>query len=285
MRNYVYDASQYTPNKLGEGQVNITGQLQQQQLASLFLYQLKGKPAFAYCDIHLQPKQRIVTDGNKMIWMDEKVEEPTTECWNGPCTSLYRTCGGEPCCYNTFTNSDGQNNRKISIGFNDPGDLLVFGCAPGSGWILNRNAFLAGTDNLTVTSRCMGCCAGPIAGEGMFVTRVHISEEAQEKGQNTGLFVAGSYGALVRHDVPAGKVLYVTRGLFFAAHEETKFRLAIAGGCKNFCCTGAGIVMQFHGPCTIYTQSRDPDKWNPYKRMQKKNKQDKNNGGGAPGAP
>jgi len=288
MSNYVYDPKLYSPNALGEGQITVNGQQQQQQLSSLFLYQLKGKPAFAYCDIHLQPQQRIVTDANKMVWMDEKIAEPTTECWNGCCTSFYRTCGGEPCCLNTFTNTD-SSSRKISVGFNDPGDLLVFGCTPGQGWIVNRNAFLAGTDNLTITSRCMGCCAGPISGEGMFVTRVHISEDAQAQGKNTGLFVAGSYGALIRHDVPPGKVLYVSRGLFFAAHEDTKFRLGLAGGLKNFCCTGGGgLVMVFHGPCTIYTQSRDPHKWNPYKRRrhrQRRRQNGVNNGGGGPGAP
>lgn len=272
MSTYVYDPSAYVPNQVGEGQVvGNNGQ----NLSNLFLYQLKGKPAFGYCDIHLQPKQRLVSDANKMIWMDEKIDEPTTECWNGCFTACYRKCGGEPCCLNTYTNNT-DVNRKISIGFNDPGDLLTFGVSQGNGWILNRNAFLAGTDNLKITSRCMGCCAGPIAGEGMFVTRVAIDEEAVQANKGQGVFVAGSFGALVRHDVPAGKVLYVSRGLFFAAHEDTKFQVGLAGGLKNFCCTGGGgLVMIFYGPAVIYTQSRDPEKWNPYKREVKQQKKRK----------
>jgi len=71
---------------------------------------------------------------------------------------------------------------------------------------------------------------------------------------------------------------------FFAAHEDTKFRLGLAGGLKNFCCTGGGgLVMVFTGPCTIYTQSRDPDKWNPYKRSKPQQHKKKHKGGvGAP---
>jgi uncharacterized protein (AIM24 family) len=278
MSTYQYDPNQYAPNQVGQGQIvaNQGGQ----NLNNLMLYQLKGKPAFAYCDVYLQPKQRLVSDANKMIWMDSKIDEPTTECWNGCCTSLYRKCGGEPCCLNTYTNNDSQN-RKISIGFNDPGDLLTFGVAPGNGWILNRNAFLAGTDNLTITSRCIGCCTGAIAGEGMFLTRVHISEEAQQSGNTNGVFVAGSFGALVRHDIPAGKVLYVSRGLFFAAHEDTRFQLGLAGGLKNICCTGGGVVLIFYGPAVIYTQSRDPEKWNPYKRQVKEKRKKQ---GGSTGA-
>jgi uncharacterized protein (AIM24 family) len=277
MSSYVYDPSAYVPNQLGEGQIVGNGG---QNLSNLLLYQLKGKPAFAYCDIHLKPKQRLVTDSNKMIWMEEKIDEPTTECWNGCMTSCYRKFGGEPCCLNTYTNNS-EVDRKISIGFNDPGDLLTFGVSQGNGWILNRNAFLAGTDNLTITSRCMGCCAGPVSGEGMFVTRVHISEEAIQQGQGQGVFVAGSFGALVRHDVPATKKLYVSRGLFFAAHEETKFVLGLAGGLKNFCCTGGGgLVMIFEGPAVIYTQSRDNEKWNPYKNQHRQQRRKK---GGAQG--
>jgi len=69
---------------------------------------------------------------------------------------------------------------------------------------------------------------------------------------------------------------------FFAAHEETKFRLGLAGGCKNLCCTGAGIVLVFNGPCTVYTQSRDPEKWNPYKNLAKQQKKQKKHGHGGP---
>lgn len=233
-------------------------------LNNLFIYQLKGKPAFAYADIHLQPNQRIVSDGNSLLWMDEKIDEPDTTCWGGPVQSCARTLAGEKCCFNTYTNKD-QQRRKISFSFNDPGDMLSFGVSPGNGWILTRGAFVAGTDNLDVTGRCIGCCAcllNDFVGEGAILTRVRL----REGEQGPAVFLAGSFGQLVRHDVPQGQVLMVSKGLFFAAHETTRFSISLVGGCKNLCCTGSGVVMQFFGPCVIYTQSRNPGNWNPLKQ-------------------
>ena len=57
----------------------------------------------------------------------------------------------------------------------------------------------------------------------------------------------------------------MSTGLFFAAHEDTKLTIGLAGGLKNLCCSGSALVMKFYGPSVVYTQSRDPDKWNPAK--------------------
>lgn len=232
-----------------------------EQPTNVLVYSIKGKPASAYCDLFLKPQQKIVTDGNMMLWMDREIDDPDTECYGGLQDTLLRNCAGEHCCFNIFENKDQQTQRKLAIGFNDPGDLLSFGVSKGNGWVLTRNAFLAGTDNLRVTGRCIGCCACLFSGEGPFLTRVTLKDEEQ----GPGMFIAGSYGALVRHEIQLGQVLFVSRGLFFAAHETTKFRIGLAGGLKNLCCSGAAIVMKFYGPATVYTQSRDPDTWNPYK--------------------
>jgi uncharacterized protein (AIM24 family) len=255
MSTYVYNPQDYQAQS--QAQVVVQSSV---NIASLLLYSIKGKPAFAYADIHVQKGQRIITDGNMMLFMDAALQNDVgTECWGGCCDALTRTWANERCCFNTFTNNTNEN-RRVTVGFVEPGDLLSFGVTQGNGWILTKDAFVAGTDNLQVKGKCIGCCACMFSGEGAFLTNVRLKE-----GEEAGCFVAGSYGALVRHDIPGGQVLYVTKGLFFAAHETTQFRMGLAGDLKNLCCSKGAICMKFYGPAVVYTQSRDPLKWNPYK--------------------
>lgn len=248
---------------------------------NVLLYEIKGKPAFAYADIHLKPSQRIVTDANHMLWMNRSIDSPTTECYGGCGDAIWRSCAEESCCFNTYTNNS-QGNQKISVGYNDPGDILAFGVAEGSGWIMSQGVFIAGTDNLDIRGKCAGCCGlgTAIGDEGFILTHVRMNKNAETP---TGVFLAGGYGAIVRHDIPPQQVLFISRGLFFAAHEDTKIQIGIAGGLKNACCSGAAIVMKFYGPATVYSQSRNPESWNPAKRRPREKKR-KRAGGGIGGA-
>jgi uncharacterized protein (AIM24 family) len=252
---------QYDPNDPAYQQNNVEYVTPNNgvDINNLMIYQLKGKPAFGYVDIHMKAGQRVVADAKSLLWLHSQIEEPTTEIYGSLLQGCARSCSGEHCCMNTYTSK--ADNALLSLSFDLPGDTLSFMCTPGNGWILTRGAFIAGNDTLDVTARFSGVCACLLSDEGPFLTRVKCSE-----GQDAGVFIAGGYGALVRHDIPAGKVLFVSRGLFFAAHESTKFKIGLAGGLKNLCCTGGGaIVMKFYGPSVVYTQSRNPADWNPYK--------------------
>ena len=71
----------------------------------------------------LNPSQKIVTDGHMMLWMDRQIDDPETSCYGGPWDTCLRKLAGESCCFNTYENADQQNPRKLTIGFNDPGDV------------------------------------------------------------------------------------------------------------------------------------------------------------------
>ena len=68
------------------------------------------------------------------------------------------------------------------------------------------------------------------------------------------------YFVLQKHEVSSGKKLYVAKGNFFAAHSDKDLSIALVGGLMNYCCgaLGRSIMLQFEGPCTVYTQSRNP---------------------------
>jgi len=232
-----------------EGYQTLGTGFQMQQ--PLLFYQIHGRPAFSYGDVYVQPNTRVIADGEAMLWVDGSLAIDT-ECYGGCFAACARTCSGEPCCFNMFSGSG-----KVSFGFDTPGDMLSFGVHEGNGWLLTSGAFIAGTDNLVVSSKFGGCLACCCADEGPFLTTVNVDKDAPNKN---GVFLAGSYGMLERHDIPQGKVFYTRAGTFFATHSSGTLNVGQVGGLCNFC-FGAGwksIVLRFNGPCTVYTQSRNP---------------------------
>lgn len=217
---------------------------------------VSGRPMFGSVDIWLQPGQSVMGDRGTLLWMDGAVGMDTElygSCFDG----IARECAGESCCMNRYK---GETGGLVGFGFPLPGDLIPFACQPnGPGWVLSRGSFVAGTDNLKVNARFAGCFAMCFAGEGPFLTRVRCSKEATSPG----MFYAGGFGAITRHDLMPGQQLLVDNGLFFAAHDKQSIDITIMGGVKSFCFSGEGFVMRFMGPCTIFTQNRDPKLFQP----------------------
>lgn len=208
-------------------------------------YEVVGRPAFATVSINLKDAQTITAEAGSLLWSSGSVQA-STRVLGGPFDGCSRTCAGEPCCFNDFT---GPGN--VTFGFPEPGDALPFVVTPDHGWILTSQAYICGTPNVQVTSRFSGCMTCCCSGEGAFFSKVYVNE-------GTGLFFAGGYGEIVRHDLAPGKTMIVDGGLFFAAHCETNVGIKILGSLYSAVCGGEGVVMEFTGPAIIYTQSRDP---------------------------
>jgi len=220
---------------------------------SAFVYQIKGRPAFSFADVWLQNGHRLVADTKSLLWMDGQLNVETG-LHSDVCAAIMRNCSGESCCLNTYVGTS--DNQKVTVGFELPGDMLAFGVADSSRWVFTFDAFIAGTDNLIISSRFSSCLACLCADTSVFLTTVGVQD-----GQ-MGVVLAGSYGMIERHDIPDGQTLLVSRGLFFAAKEDAIFEVGLigqeCGGLLNLCCTGGGIVYRFRGPSTIYTQSKSP---------------------------
>jgi len=249
----------YEPVQLVGAMMGAWGAVQQP-----LLYQIKGRPAFAFVDVYLQPGKQVIADGGSMIWMDGGVPMQTG-IPGGCCAGCKRSCAGESCCQNTF-NGPG----KVSFGYDLPGDMMPFGVTENEAWILTAKAFVAGSANIHVDSRFTGCTACCCGREGSFFTLVKCTP-----GTGPGLFFAAGFGAVVRNDVAAGQSLYISPGLFFAAHHQTALEVSTPGGCISFCYGQQGFVMKFTGPGVVYTQSRDPTvmrRWGSQKQKQKKKK-------------
>jgi uncharacterized protein (AIM24 family) len=209
---------------------------------------IRDRPAFAHVEVALANGQEVMADGKAMVWMDGHVPIKT-QC--GSCgAACWRGCAGEACCQNFYTGPG-----RVTFGFDLPGDMLPFGVTPGAGWIVAAGSFICGTKNVLVTARFAGCFACCCGGMPPFITKITVND------QQNGMFYCGGYGAITRHEVPDGKYLYLSRGLFFAANDKTKIEGGLPGTCISCLYGGEGFCMKFRGPAVVYSQNRNPNIW------------------------
>jgi len=163
-----------------------------------------GRPMFASVEVALQNSE-VVADASTLLWMPGEGVEIETDCFGGACVGFMRSCAGEGCCQNKYKGSG-----IIGLSFKLPGDIMGFRVGPRDGYILSKGAFVCGTSNLQVSARFAGCPACLVSGEGPFMTKVTSAD-----GQTSGMFFAGGFGSITRHDIPLGRTMLVDNGLFF----------------------------------------------------------------------
>lgn len=54
----------------GEKESFVTTMKTTEKLDNTFIYQLKGRPVFAFGDIWLKQGQKVIADSNALLWMD-----------------------------------------------------------------------------------------------------------------------------------------------------------------------------------------------------------------------
>ncbi len=207
-------------------------------------YKIHGAPAYATVEIQLKPGEQVIAEAGAMDYMDGTVQISTSAS-GGLIKGLKRKLSGESFFMNIFTGPG-----SVFFSSSVPGDIMPFEVSPieNGGWILSKDAFIVGTPNLEISSK-WGGFKSILGGEGAFLTKVSTKE-------GHGMFFAGAYGAIQKHEIPSGKEFVVDTGLFFAAKEDVKFEISKVGGMKSFLLGGEGLVLRFYGPATIYTQSR-----------------------------
>lgn len=225
--------------------------LEQQNADSALPGVIHHAPAFAHVEMVLAQGAVVLADGGSMIWKDANLNMETVvgDCW----PACWRRFAGESCCQNKFTGPG-----KVAFSFKLPGDMKSFAVTKSDAWRLAAGAFICGTNNLRVSTCFAGCFACACGGEEAWLTTVEIAEDADDEA---GIFYAGGYGAITRHEVADGHTLAMSSGCFFATGKDVGFVLRMPGGCWTCCWGGEGLVMAIEGPTVVYTQNRNPAIW------------------------
>lgn len=272
---------------VGQHQTEVQQGAQMRPDFNLFNTQIQFPQSFAQVLIMVRPEDPlpVYADGGAMIWINTRYTpggkpaldmDTKCECVDG----CKRQCAGEACFMNEWSGAG-----VIAFSFKLPGDILPFGVEKDCNWKLNSGSYICGSSNLKVTVAFAGCAACCCGGEDPFFTWVGLRDDPKYANQQQGIFWAGGYGGIVRHEIQAGEVCYLNQGLFFASNDTATAAAECCLAGPIGCCYGNGhtfngvpvlfTVMKFTGPAVVYAQNKNPRVW---EALLRKTKGGKNTG-------
>ncbi|EGS18528.1 uncharacterized protein CTHT_0051310 [Thermochaetoides thermophila DSM 1495] len=114
-------------------------------------------------------------------------------------------------------------------------------------WSVSSDAYLASTQYIVKDYKRQGLSKAIFSGEGLWVYKI----------TGTGLVWLTSFGAIIRKDLAEGEQYIVDNGHLVAWNTKYTIERVASGGLISGMAAGEGLVCKFHGPGTVFIQTRN----------------------------
>jgi uncharacterized protein (TIGR00266 family) len=207
--------------------------------------EIRHNPGFAITRCTLVGGEQMRAESGAMAMTSAGVEIEA-KVQGGLMKGLKRSVlGGDSLFMTTLTAP--QQGGWVDVAAQLPGDATVL--PVGEELFLTRGAYLASDAGVDIDTK-WGGFKNIGGGEGGFLIRA----------TGGGDVVVAWYGALDRIDRGAGEQVVVDSGHLVAFEPSVEYKTRKASsGLMNTLKSGEGFVMEFTGPGTIHTQTRNPD--------------------------
>ena len=183
--------------------------------------------------------------GSMIAMSDTFVVEGKME--GGILGGLGRMFTGESFFFQTINAANGPG--EVLIAHELPGDIYAIELDGRMGWTLQKEGFLAGGPDVTVTTTMQNLTKGLFSGEGFFVIKI---------GGQGPLFVS-SYGAIHPIDLADRQEVIIDNAHIVAWQDTVTYNIQKASkGWISSWTSGEGLVCKFRGPGRVLIQSRNP---------------------------
>jgi len=212
-------------------------------------YQINGA-AHQVVEVQLQPGQRVFSETGGMAWLDPTITLETLMPSTGGGVlgalggALSRAVSGTSIFLNYFTATHGPGRVAFVSRF--PRKILDMALNPGQSLIIQRHAFLAGQDGVTLKVEMVKRLGtGLFAGEGFILQRVTGPGHAF-------LEIAGE---MTQMELAPGQSIRVHAGHVAAFQDTVHYDFEILKGFKNLFLGGEGLALAvLTGPGHVWLQ-------------------------------
>ena len=206
-------------------------------------------PAFAVARVLLTGREHVRVESGAMMAMSEGVVLES-KAQGGVMRSLKRAAlGGESFFISSF-HAPAQGGF-VDVAAHLPGDVHVVEMHTGTALFVSKGSWVASAADVTIETR-WGGFKNLFGSEGGFILRA----------AGEGPLVFACYGALETWNLEPGQTITVDTGHMVAYEETVQLQLRKAsGGLANTFKSGEGLVFDFTGPGTLWTQTRNPNEF------------------------
>ncbi|ELZ26860.1 hypothetical protein C475_07996 [Halosimplex carlsbadense 2-9-1] len=207
-------------------------------------HEISHRPSYAQLTLDLGPGESVRSEAGAMVSKSPSVDVETN-AEGGIFKSISRSLfGGESFFMNTFSAPDG---GQIQLAPALSGDVQHHDLDEETLYV-QSSSFLASDPTVEVDTE-FGGAKTFFGGEGLFLLRL----------EGTGPAFLSSYGAIDEHEVTSDESFVVDTGHIVAFEESLSFDVRKVGGLKSTLFSGEGLVCEFSGEGTVWTQTRSPD--------------------------
>jgi uncharacterized protein (TIGR00266 family) len=195
--------------------------------------------------VNLEQGEMITAEAGAMTYMDPNIEVHTRKREKSLLGSLgLAIIGRQSFWVNDYTASQGAG--ELGLVSAPVGDIEVLEIKPDQGYVIQKAAYVASTQNVDLDVQWEGFTKG-LFGQGLFMIRV----------SGSGNLFINTFGAIDKHTLKPGQSMIVDNFHLVAFSSTCNYKVTKFGGLKETLLGGEGLVTNITGPGDIYIQTKN----------------------------
>ncbi|MBE0634197.1 TIGR00266 family protein [Candidatus Bathyarchaeota archaeon] len=208
-------------------------------------YEIKYQPSYSLLEITLDTNEQITGEAGSLTYMSPNIDVRTRTREKSILGSLKTSIlGGQSLFVTDFVSVGGTG--KVALVAAPIGDIMKMEITPQKGYIIQKSAYLASTQNIDLDVRWEGFSKG-LFGQGLFMI----------KTTGMGDLFINSFGAIDKHVLAPGEQLVVDNFHLVAFSDTCEYEVRKFGTWKDTFFSGEGLVTYIEGPGEVYIQTKN----------------------------
>ena len=208
-------------------------------------HEIKYKPSYSMLVVSLRQGEKITAESGAMTYMDPNIEVHTRKREKSLLGSIGLAIFGRQSFWvNDYTALNGSG--EVAFVSAPVGDIETLELKPSQGYIIQKSAYIASTENVNLDVKWEGFTKG-LFGQGLFMI----------KATGDGTLFINTFGAIDKHTLEPGQTLIVDNFHLVAFSDTCDYKVTKFGGLKETLLGGEGLVTRITGPGDIYVQTKN----------------------------
>jgi uncharacterized protein (AIM24 family) len=226
-------------------------------------FKITNGPASATAVMYLKKDQTVYDQIGFLNYCDSSLKINTS--YDSFWSSLWRSLTTTQSFFMTYYTG---TQTKESVSAFAPvlhGDMFAVRIKPGEKYMISSNSFVCATENIKLTTQTK--FKNLFVGENLFFSVAEVVKK-DNKELSDGMVWILSYGGFERLHIDKGEKIKIDAGLFCLANYDNDYKITTLSGLKSFFLSGHTTMMEFEGPCEVYTHCRNLTKYLNYIKSQ-----------------
>lgn len=208
-------------------------------------YEIKYQPSYSMLEVVLEKEEQITGEAGSLTYMTPNIDVQTRTREKSILGSLKTSLfGGQSLFVTDFRAME--DEAKLALVAAPLGDIIKLDITPENGYIIQKSAYLASTQNIDLDIRWEGFSRG-LFGQGLFMIRT----------TGVGDLFINSFGAIDKHVLGPGEQLVVDNYHLVAFTNTCEYEVRKFGSWKDTLFSGEGLVTYIEGPGEVYIQTKN----------------------------